>query len=61
MTDNEVFDFCQRARADGYAITAFTPSELRGVDPYEVTDVMVACGNEYIGEVADVPEDWEED
>jgi hypothetical protein len=58
LTDNEVFDFCQRARAAGYAITAFTPDELRGCDCYEVTDHLVSAGNEYIGDYGQpVPDD----
>lgn len=48
LTDNEVFDFCHRARMSGYAITAFTPSELRGVDPWHVTDALAVAGNEAI-------------
>lgn len=58
MTNEEVFDFCYRARSAGYAITAFTPEELRGADPYNITDALVAAGNEAI-EVEVGPEDDE--
>jgi hypothetical protein len=52
VTEDEVFEFCQKARAAGFAITAFTPDEMRGVDAYELTDALVAAGNEYIELVA---------
>lgn len=49
LTEQDVFAFCQRAREAGYAITAFTPVELRGADVYDVVDAMVTGGNEAIG------------
>lgn len=52
MTDQDVFDFCQRAREAGYAITAFTPSELRGADVRQVVDAMVEGGNDQIDYLA---------
>lgn len=61
ITDNLVFDFCSRARSAGYAITAFTPEELRGVDPFDVTDVMVAAGNNHIGDYATIPEEGDDE
>lgn len=52
MTDNEVFQFCSAARISGYAIAVFVPDELGGLDPYEVSDILVSAGNEYISEYA---------
>jgi hypothetical protein len=46
--DDEVFAYCQRLREAGYAITVFSPSELRGCDPFDVVDAMILGANEYI-------------
>ena len=35
-----------------YAVVAFTPEELKGVDPDKVEDRLIELGNEYINDMA---------
>ena len=44
------------AREAGFSITWYEPSELRGLDPDKVEDVMTSAANEFIESSAPVPE-----
>ena len=38
-------------RSLGYAVTIFTPEELRGVDPRNVEEILVERGNDAIADL----------
>lgn len=40
--------FLNQLRAEGYAVTIFTPSELHGITPSDVEKRMYTTGNRYI-------------
>lgn len=41
-------NFLNQLRAEGYAVTIFTPSELVGIDPNAVEEHMYTAGNHFI-------------
>lgn len=45
---NEIVAFMQKYRDLGYAVVVFTPEELRGVNPEQVEEAMIAKGNDII-------------
>jgi len=53
MTENEIFEVLKKIRAQGYAVTCFTPEELGNADPDKVQDRLCELGSDVI-EVLDV-------
>jgi hypothetical protein len=41
MSEEEVFELCNKMRFAGYAVVCITPEELRGVNPDHVEERLV--------------------
>ena len=44
----EQLQVIDQLRAEGYAITVWTPEEMKGADPDGLEDVMIERGSHYI-------------
>jgi len=48
MSEQEIFQTIQHIQSLGYAVVAFTPRELHGVDPTRVEDLLIEKGKDII-------------
>lgn len=52
MTEDEVFELCNKMRFAGYAVVCFTPDELQNANPDHVEDRLVELGWDVINDLS---------
>ena len=52
MSEQEIYQTIQHMQSLGYAVVAFNPRELHGVDPTRVEDLLVQRGIEIISSLS---------